>query len=98
MNRLLDEVFDRFGLFVVGWSGEWDDALRVALTRAPGQRYPMYWATREAPKPNAQAIIDQKAARVILITDADVLFARLGDTLAALRQAARPYACKNQDQ
>jgi NAD-dependent SIR2 family protein deacetylase len=30
IDTLLDEVFDRFGLIVVGWSGEWDAALRAA--------------------------------------------------------------------
>jgi hypothetical protein len=39
INALLDEVFDRFGLIVVGWSGEWDTALRGALPRCRSQRY-----------------------------------------------------------
>ena len=48
MNRLLDQVFDNFGLLVVGWSGEWDTALRSAIQRAPSRRYPFYWAARGA--------------------------------------------------
>ena len=46
MNALLDQVFDNFGLLVVGWSGEWDTALRSAILRAPSRRYPFYWAAR----------------------------------------------------
>jgi hypothetical protein len=36
IDRLLDRVFDEYGLVVCGWSGEWDEALRNALLRAPG--------------------------------------------------------------
>ena len=32
-NRLLDQVFDEFGLVVCGWSAAWDGALRKALNR-----------------------------------------------------------------
>lgn len=31
MNALLDQVFDNFGLLIVGWSGECDTALRSAI-------------------------------------------------------------------
>ena len=48
MNGLLDQVFDNFGLLVVGWSGEWDTALRDAILRAPARQYPFYWAARGA--------------------------------------------------
>jgi SIR2-like domain len=43
-NRLLDRIFDEYGLIVCGWSGEWDHALRAAFLRAPNRRYSMYWA------------------------------------------------------
>jgi SIR2-like domain len=46
MNHLLDQVFDNFGLLIVGWSGEWDTALRSAILRAPSRRYPLYLAAR----------------------------------------------------
>ena len=46
MNNLLDQVFDNFGLLVVGWSGEWDAAVRDAILRAPARQYPLYWAAR----------------------------------------------------
>src|SRR5690606_35255988 len=38
IDRLLDQVLDNFGLLVVGWSGDWDLALRSALLRAPSRR------------------------------------------------------------
>lgn len=47
LNRLLDRVFDEFGLIVCGWSGEWDTALRAAIERCPSRRFTTYWAARK---------------------------------------------------
>ncbi|MGO9256007.1 MAG: SIR2 family protein [Bryobacteraceae bacterium] len=38
-DRLLDKVFDEYGLIVCGWSGEWDVALRAALERCSTRRF-----------------------------------------------------------
>lgn len=91
MNTLLDEVFDRFGLLSVGWSGEWDTALRGAILRAPGRRYPFYWAARGEPAARASDLIAHRQGRTISISDADSLFTRLEQTLLALEAAARPH-------
>jgi hypothetical protein len=53
MNGLLDQVFDNFGLLVVGWSGEWDTALRDAIQRAPSRRYANRSVRPEKPRPVA---------------------------------------------
>lgn len=45
-DRLLDKIFDEFGLIICGWSAEWDDALRAALERCPTRRFTMFWAAR----------------------------------------------------
>ncbi len=91
MNALLDQVFDNFGLLAVGWSGEWDTALRSAIQRTPSRRYPFYWAARGSVGPLAQDLIDQRGGRICSITDADSFFAKLGETLVALKQASRPH-------
>jgi hypothetical protein len=91
MNDLLDEVFDRFGLISVGWSGEWDQALRDAIQRAPSRRYPFYWAARGVPAPLAADLIEQRKGRSFTIADADSFFFRLDNTLQALAQAGRPH-------
>ena len=91
MNRLLDQVFDNFGLLVVGWSGEWDIALRDAIQRAPSRRYPFYWAARGEPGPLAQDLLTQRGGRSFPIDDADSFFVKLHETLEALRQASRPH-------
>lgn len=91
MDALLDEVFDRFGLVAVGWSGEWDAALRSAILRAPSRRYPFYWAARGDPAELATDLIDQRQGRSFQITDADSFLTRLDSTLQALAAAGRPH-------
>jgi hypothetical protein len=91
MNALLDQVFDSFGLLVVGWSGDWDTALRSAILRAPSRRYPFYWAARGAISKAAPNLINPRGGRSFQIADADSFFVKLQDTLEALRQASRPH-------
>jgi hypothetical protein len=91
MNALLDQVFDNFGLLIVGWSGEWDTALRSAIRRAPSRRYPLYWAVRGSVGGLAQDLLEQRAGRTFPIADADSFFAKLSETLDALTQASRPH-------
>jgi hypothetical protein len=50
-NRILDRVFDEYGLIVCGWSGEWDQALRDAIARCASHRYSTYWARHARPRP-----------------------------------------------
>ena len=50
-DKLLDRIFDEFGLIVCGWSAEWDGALRSALIRAKSsRRFTTYWAVRGEPR------------------------------------------------
>ena len=91
MNALLDQVFDNFGLLVVGWSGEWDVALRSAILRAPSRRYPLYWASRGNLGGLAQDLLERRGGRNFPIADADSFFVKLCEKLEALRQASRPH-------
>lgn len=91
MNRLLGQVFDSFGVLSVGWSGEWDTALRSAILRAPSRRYPFYWASRGKIGGLAQDLLDQRGGRSFAITEADSFFVKLAETLEALKQASRPH-------
>jgi len=90
-DALLDEVFDRFGLIAVGWSGEWDEALRAAIVRAPSRRYPFYWVARGSVGALAQDLIDLRGGLVVSAAGADEFFGRLTDVLDALKHAARPH-------
>lgn len=91
MDALLDIVFDNFGILAVGWSGEWDAALRSAVLRAPSRRYPFYWAARGKLSGLAQDLVVHRAGRIVPIVDADTFFSKLAQTLAALKQASRPH-------
>lgn len=86
-DQLLDRILDEYGLIVCGWSGEWDHALRAAILRAPNRRYSMYWAARGSVGGGAEELIQQRAARVIPIADADGLFSTLLQRIDTLEQS-----------
>ena len=83
-DLVLDRILDEYGLIVVGWSGEWDHALRSAFLRAPNRRYPVYWATRGNVGSGAKELIEHRRARTLPITDADTLFTALQQRVATL--------------
>jgi hypothetical protein len=88
-NTLLDRIFDEYGLVVCGWSGEWDDALRSAILRAPNRRYSTFWAIRGTAGPRAEELIRHRAARLINITGADQFFSRLASQIQTLADSQR---------
>ena len=88
MGRLLDEVFDQYGLVVCGWSAKWDKALRVAIERAQSRRFSSYWLHRGPLEPEAQRLIDHRRAIPVEIDDADKALTTLADNVAALAEAA----------
>ena len=90
LDTLLDRVIDEHGLIVCGWSGDWDPALRAAITRAPNRRYPMFWAARGQMSPVAQTLVEHRAGRVIKIDGADAFFERLEALVSAQADAQRP--------
>jgi len=88
-RRLLRQVFDEYGLLVVGWSAEWDAALADALHRTIGRRYAWYWATyRGETTEKARRLITQRGAHVIDTTGADELFLDLERRIADLDRVA----------
>jgi hypothetical protein len=56
LDRLLDRVFDEYGLVVCGWSADWDITLKAAIDRAPSRRFPMYWTSRGVPSSAPQGV------------------------------------------
>lgn len=90
-NRLLDRVFDEFGLVVAGWSADWDVALRGAITRAPNRRFSTFWASRGEPSEKAKKIIADRRALLLSITDADELFEKLREQVQAIEEFSRPH-------
>ena len=89
LNRFLDRVFDEFGLVVVGWSAEWDVALRSAIERRRNRRYGFYWTTRSDPTELAARLIHQQGADLIRIADADGFLTDLADRVQAVADVQR---------
>ena len=90
-NRLLDRVFDEFGLVVCGWSAAWDGALREALCRASSRRFTTFWAVHGELEDEARRLIEHRAAQSIPIDDADEFFGALQRQVESLQEFARPH-------
>ncbi len=95
-NKLLDRVFDEFGLIVAGWSADWDDALRAAMIRSPYRRFSTYWASRDAPSAKATELIERKGATLVSIADADTFFVSIAEKIKALEEFSRPHPISKQ--
>lgn len=91
LNRLLDRVFDEFGLIVCGWSGTWDTALRKAILRCPNRRFPMYWLAKGELTEEAKEIVNHRRAEIINIENADQFFTSLQEKIESLRELERPH-------
>ena len=82
LNKLLDSIFDSYGIIVCGWSGDWDAALRLALERCrpPFATYWICWGRRGE---HAERLIGLKKASPIE-ADADSFFGDLAEKLQAI--------------
>ena len=87
LNRLLDQVFDEFGLVVCGWSGQWDAALRAALERCRTRRFSLFWAARGEPGEEAKKLVALRGGETIQIDDADSFFHRLSELVFGLEDS-----------
>lgn len=96
INRLLDRVFDEYGLIVCGWSADYDTALRAALERSKSHRFTMYWASRGSLGEAAKKMVSLRRAQVIPIRDADTFFADLAEKVSALDEYSRPHPLSTQ--
>lgn len=95
-NRLLDQVFDEYGLIICGWSGEYDVALRKALERSKTRRYPMFWTGLSDPRGVAKGLIAMHGAQFIRITGADAFFTSLLEKVETLEEFDRPHPLSTQ--
>ena len=92
LDKFLDEIFDRFGLIIVGWSGEWDTALRNAIMRAPNRRYTTFWLAHKGRKgEKAKEIITNRRAEVIPIESAEKFFPELLEKVESLEELKTPH-------
>lgn len=84
IDRVLDQVFDEYGLVVCGRSGAWDEALRNAILRAPNRRYGTYWTRVGELDDRARTIVEQRVATEVVIDGADEFFEDLAGKVQAL--------------
>ncbi len=90
-NKVLDQIFDEFGLIVCGWSAGWDTALRDAINRSVSRRFSHFWAVRGEPGDATLRLIQHRQAETIGISDADGFFSELSRLIEALEQFSRPH-------
>lgn len=91
LDRLLDRVFDEFGLITCGWSADWDDALRSAIERAPSRRYSTFFAARGELGERAATLLVRRGGQHVPIADADSFFDGLEQKVRAIEQFAQPH-------
>lgn len=91
LNKLLDRIFDEFGLIISGWSADWDAALRTAIVRAPNRRFSTYWSSRGDPSPTAADLIRHRGGILIRSSDADSFFSTLTEQVQALEEFSAPH-------
>ncbi len=88
-SKFLDEVFDRFGLIICGWSGKWDNALKDAILKSPNRRFQTYWLAKGELEEEAKQIITQRRAETIQIESADQIFTELLEKVKSLAEYER---------
>ncbi len=90
-DRILDRVFDEYGLIICGWSADWDVALGAALQRCHTHRFTTYWAARGAVSGKAQQLVQLRRAQLIPIQGADPFFRELSEKVLALDEYEQPH-------
>jgi len=88
-NKFLDEVFDRFGLIICGWSGKWDNALRNTILKSPNKRFQTYWLAKGELEGEAKEIIQQRRAESVQIENADKIFVEMLEKVKSLGEYER---------
>ena len=93
MRSFLDEVFDRYGLLVVGWSANWDAALRARFQASSSRRYGTWWVDALALGEHARDLAASRDASVSVM-EAGSYLAATADAISALvdQRLADPVA------
>lgn len=89
VEGLLREILRDFGLVVVGWSAEWDEALRRLIDASPVRRYPLYWVSHnDEMTDKAGMLVSNQQGQIIRSTGADEFFLQLKKRMDRLSQTA----------
>lgn len=71
LSKLLNRIFDEYGMIISGWSAEWDTALRDTIKSVKGRRYSWYWHS-------LSGNLNEKAIELITFRDANILIDNKG--------------------
>lgn len=91
VDRLLDQVFDEYGLVACGWSADWDEALRRAMERAPSRRFSTFLAARGPLGERAAALVARRGGQHVPISDADSFFENVEQRVRAIEEFSQPH-------
>lgn len=91
VDKLLDQVFDEYGLVACGWSADWDEALRRAMERAPSRRFSTFFAARGPLGERAAALVARRGGQHVPISDADSFFENVEQRVRAIEQFSQPH-------
>jgi hypothetical protein len=91
MNRLLDRVFDEYGLIVCGWSATWDSAMRDAIFRCPSRRFSTFWGLKGVRTKEAAELITFRQATPIEIESSDIFFSAIEEKVESLEVFNKPH-------
>lgn len=91
VDKLLDQVFDEYGLVACGWSADWDEALRRALERAPSRRFSTFFAARGQLGERARTLLAHRTGQHVSISDADSFFENIEQRVRAIEQFSQPH-------
>lgn len=90
-RQFLERIFDEFGLVVVGWSADYDHALRDAIRMVKGRRHSTYWAAYQGVvTPAADALLKLRGGIRVSINGADEFLEGLENRVRTIREADLP--------
>ncbi|WP_329321647.1 SIR2 family protein [Streptomyces sp. NBC_01262] len=89
-DKLLDHIFDNYGLIIAGWSAKYDPALRNALSRCTTRRFNTYWTDPRPLSDEAQDLLTRRSADYVQ-ADADTFFGQVADAADALADSTHEH-------
>ncbi|HVR39432.1 MAG TPA: SIR2 family protein [Thermoanaerobaculia bacterium] len=91
MEDFLHRLFEDHGLIILGWSAEWDLALRRAIEGIANRRFGAYWCARGAMSQAASDIASLRGFVTIPIADADGFLGDLQSKIESLDALNAPH-------
>ncbi len=84
MEKLMNYVFENFGLITCGWSAKWDIALVNSLKSSNKFRFSNFFTHLNDPEKGLNELAEYRKGHLIKISDADSFFSELYEDILAL--------------